>query len=80
MYVCIRALLEKPVDSSHEPSIALRSHRDVVCGIAEPHRAGNTRVFSSVIHGDDMDDSDLDLMVDPTPDTTLMDMAAIQVE
>ncbi|MGZ4956955.1 MAG: nucleotidyltransferase family protein [Methylobacter sp.] len=34
----------------------------------------------SVLHGDDTEDSDLDLLVDPTPETTLMDIAKIQVE
>lgn len=63
-----------------KPSIALQSHRDAIRRIVESHRARNARVFGSVIHGDDTDDSDLDLLVDPTPDTTLMDVAAIQVE
>ena len=35
---------------------------------------------SSVLHGDDHEGSDLDLLVDPTPNTTLMDVAKIQVE
>lgn len=63
-----------------KPSIALQSHRDAIRRIVESHRARNARVFGSVIHGDDTDGSDLDLLVDPTPDTTLMDVAAIQVE
>jgi uncharacterized protein len=37
------------------------------------------RVFGSVIHGDDTEDSDLDLLVDPTAATTLMTLAAIQL-
>jgi predicted nucleotidyltransferase len=32
------------------------------------------------VHGADTDDSDLDILIDPTPMTTLMDVAAIQVE
>ena len=44
----------------------------------ESHRALNARVFGSVIHGDDVDGSDLDLLVDPTPDTSLLDIARIQ--
>ena len=42
------------------------------------HHARNARVFGSVIHGDDTDDSDLDLLVDTTPDTSLLDIARIQ--
>jgi uncharacterized protein len=37
-------------------------------------------VFGSVVHGDDTEHSDLDILVDPTADTTLMDVACIQVE
>lgn len=38
------------------------------------------RVFGSAIHGHDTEESDLDLLVDPTPRTTLMTLAAIQLE
>ena len=44
------------------------------------HRASNARVFGSVLRGEDVDGSDLDILVDPTPETTLMDVATIQVE
>ena len=33
-----------------------------------------------VIHGDDTDDSDLDILIDPTPETTMMDIGAIRYE
>jgi predicted nucleotidyltransferase len=33
-----------------------------------------------VLHGDDQEGSDLDILIDPTPNTTLMDVARIQVE
>jgi hypothetical protein len=60
------------------PSEALRTHRDAVRTLALRHRVRNVRVFGSVLHGDDTDGSDLDLLVDPTPDTTLLDIARIQ--
>ena len=63
-----------------KPSTALQSHRDAIRRIVESHRARNARVFGSVVHGDDTEESDLDLLIDPTADTTLMDVAAIQVE
>jgi predicted nucleotidyltransferase len=44
------------------------------------HRASNPRVFGSVVHGDDTEGSDLDLLIDPTPDTTLFDIGAIRHE
>lgn len=62
------------------PSIALNKHRDAIRRIVESHRALNARVFGSVVHGDDTESSDLDILIDPTPTTTLMDVAAIQVE
>lgn len=63
-----------------KPSEALNAHRAAIRGVVAAHRARNARVFGSVLHGLDTDGSDLDLLVDPTPDTTLMDVAAIQVE
>jgi predicted nucleotidyltransferase len=62
------------------PSIALNQHRDAIRAVALSHRVTNVRVFGSTLHGDDTDGSDLDLLVDPTPETTLMDIARIQVE
>ncbi len=63
-----------------KPSDALRSNRAVIRHVVESHRARNARVFGSVLHGEDTEGSDLDILVDPTPETTLMDVAAIQVE
>jgi len=38
----------------------------------------NPRVFGSVLHGDDEDGSDLDLLVDPAPQTSLLDVVRLQ--
>ena len=62
------------------PSIALQNHREAIREIALRHRVRNVRVFGSVLHGKDAEDSDLDLLVEPTSETTLMDIAKIQVE
>lgn len=62
------------------PSQALEANRDALRALASRHRVHNIRVFGSVAHKDDTEASDLDLLVDPTPQTTLMDIAAIQVE
>jgi predicted nucleotidyltransferase len=62
------------------PSHALELYRDNIREIALRHRVKNVRVFGSVLHGDDTEDSDLDLLVDPTSETTLMDIAKIQLE
>ena len=55
-------------------------HRDSIRRIVVANRALNPRVFGSVLHGDDCEGSDLDLLIDPTPGTTLMDIGAIQYE
>lgn len=63
-----------------KPSEALQSHRIAIRRIVESHRARNARVFGSVLHGEDSEDSDLDLLVEPLPGATLFDLGAIQVE
>jgi hypothetical protein len=62
------------------PSEALASNRVAIRQVVESHRARNARVFGSVLYGQDTEDSDLDILIDPMPETTLMDIAAIQVE
>ena len=63
-----------------KPSEALRIHRDAIRRVVESHRARNARVFGSVVHGDDSEGSDLDILIDPTPETTLFDIGAIRHE
>ena len=63
-----------------KPSFALQLHREKIREIVLRHRAQNARVFGSVVLGEDKDGSDLDILVDPTFATTLMDVAALQVE
>ncbi len=62
------------------PSEALQTHRDAIREIALRHRVTNVRVFGSVLYGEDTEDSDLDILVEPTEDTTMMDIGAIQYE
>ena len=63
-----------------KPSTALANHRAAIRRIVESHRARNARVFGSVLRGEDTERSDLDILVDPTPDTTLLDIGAIRHE
>jgi predicted nucleotidyltransferase len=63
-----------------KPSVALQANRAVIRSVVERHGACNARVFGSVLHGEDQEGSDLDILIDPTPSTTLMDVAQIQVE
>ncbi|MHB1373208.1 MAG: nucleotidyltransferase family protein [Thauera sp.] len=63
-----------------KPSASLEANRELIRRIVALHRGSNPRVFGSVVHGDDTDGSDLDLLIDPRPDTSLLDIAQIQVE
>lgn len=62
------------------PSDALQTHREAIRSIALRHRVTNVRVFGSAMRGDDTEASDLDLLVEPTSETTMMDIAKIQLE
>ena len=61
------------------PSDALHNHRDAVRLIVARHRGLNPRVFGSSLTGRDTEASDLDLLVDPTPETTLFDLGAMRL-
>jgi len=63
-----------------KPSHALESNRIAIRMVVERHHARNARVFGSVLHGDDLDGSDLDILIDPTPETTMFDIGAIRHE
>ena len=63
-----------------KPSIAFEAHRATIRSVVLRHRACNARVFGSVLHGNDQEGSDLDLLVDPTPETCMFDMGAIRHE
>lgn len=63
-----------------KPSEALNLHRVAIRQIVETHCARNARVFGSVAQGCDDESSDLDILVDPTADTTLFDIGAIRHE
>jgi predicted nucleotidyltransferase len=63
-----------------KPSDALHLHRATIRRVVESHHARNARVFGSVLHGEDTEKSDLDLLIDPTPETTLFDIGAIRHE
>lgn len=63
-----------------KPSEALNHYRQEIRHIVLQHHACNVRVFGSVVHGNDRDESDLDLLIDPTSEMTLMDIGAIRYE
>ncbi len=61
-----------------KPSEVLNVHREAVRQVVASHHALNVRVFGSVVRGEDTESSDLDLLIDPTQETTLMDLGAIR--
>jgi predicted nucleotidyltransferase len=61
-----------------KPSQLLANNRAAIREIVAANRCLNPRIFGSVLHGDDTEDSDLDLLVDTTPETSLLDIAKIQ--
>ena len=61
------------------PSEVLPLHRETIRQLVLEAGMANPRVFGSVVHGDDEDDSDLDLLVDPAPKTSLLDVAGLQI-
>jgi len=63
-----------------KPSTALEKHRDAIRSVVESNSATNARVFGSVVRGADLEDSDLDILIDPTDSTTLFDIGAIRNE
>jgi uncharacterized protein len=63
-----------------KPSAALSLHRNRIRQITLAHRVTNPRVFGSVARGEDTEGSDLDILVDPTHQTSLFDIGAIRVE
>lgn len=64
---------------SRRPSVVLQQNRDLIRNVALLHRTVNLRVFGSVVHGDDTETSDLDLLVDPLPGATLLTWAPFKL-
>jgi len=63
-----------------KPSTSLELQRSAVRDAVSRFRTANPRVFGSIVHGNDKDGSDLDLLVDTLPGTTLFDLGGLQVE
>ena len=61
-------------------STILNEKAAAIRALVRRHRAANTRVFGSVLHGRDNIESDIDILVDPLPGTTLFDLGALQMD
>ncbi len=60
------------------PSEAFARKREAICELVPRFRAVNPRVFGSVLYGLDRENSDLDILVDTLPETTLFDLGGLQ--
>lgn len=65
---------------SMKPSLILARHRDEIVALAEKHKTANPRVFGSVARGEDTENSDLDLLVDPLPGASLFNLIRLENE
>lgn len=62
-----------------KPSAALDMNRDAIRAAVSRYRAANPRVFGSVLHGEDREGSDIDILVDALPGATLLDLGGLQM-
>lgn len=63
-----------------KPSEVLANKRLIISQIVQQFNVANPRIFGSIIHKKDDEDSDLDLLVDALPGTTLFDLGGLQYE
>ena len=52
----------------------LKAYRDDILAIAESCHAPNIRVFGSVARGESTDSSDVDFLIDVTPEQSVLDL------
>lgn len=62
------------------PSEALARHRDEVLAIIARYPVSNPRVFGSVARGEDVEGSDIDILVDTHATTSTFDLAGLEIE
>ena len=55
-------------------------HRERIRQLVLDAGMANPRVFGSVVRGEDTEESDLDLLVDPGPRSSLLDTAGLQLD
>ena len=58
----------------------LRQRRRQVLAVAEKHGASNVRVFGSVARGEDTPESDIDILVDLSPRSSLVTLGRLERE
>ncbi|QGM97973.1 nucleotidyltransferase family protein [Methylocystis parvus] len=63
-----------------KPSEALEMNREAIRAAVGRYRTANPRVFGSVLHGDDEEGSDIDILVDALPGATLFELCGLQLD
>jgi predicted nucleotidyltransferase len=63
-----------------KPSEALEKNRGKIREIVARRQVFNARVYGSVLRGEDHAGSDLDILVDPSPNTSLFTLGGLQWE
>jgi predicted nucleotidyltransferase len=66
-----------PAPTIHQRLGALRQE---VLALAQRHGASNLRVYGSIAKGNEHSGSDLDLLVDLSPDQSLLDLISLRQE
>jgi uncharacterized protein len=56
---------------------SLAERRSEILGLAERYRAGDVRVFGSVVRGDNTDASDVDFLIRPRRGCSLFDLGGL---
>lgn len=62
------------------PSEALGVHRVELRQLVSRYGLSHPRVFGSVLSGTDTDESDLDLLVEPSESTSLLTLAGLKID
>ena len=63
-----------------KPSEALETNRAALRVLVSRYGLSHPRVFGSVVTGEDDEQSDLDLLVEPAESTSLFTIAGLQIE
>lgn len=56
----------------------LKQYRSKIIKLAEQYHSTNIRVFGSVVQGENTEKSDIDFLIDPTPEQDLFDVIRLK--
>lgn len=62
------------------PSEVFEQNRELIRSAVGRYRTENPRIFGSVLHGTDTETSDIDILIDTLPGTTLFDLIGLEQE